>query len=138
MALDRGEAVLHAELLTDVRLVRFEPGKIDLRLNDKAPENIVPRLIRFLNDNTPLSWLVGISDDSAAPTLVEQRKAASAAKRAEVEQHPLVREVLRTFPGATIEDVRPGNTATAGQPAPESGPEPGPEPGKETSDGNGN
>ena len=137
MALERGEAVLHAELLTDVRLVRFEPGQIDLRLNDRAPENIVPRLIRFLNENTPLTWLVSISNDSAAPTLVDQRKAASAAKRAEVEQHPLVREVLRTFPGATIEDVRPGDTANAGQPAPENGPENEPETGRETSDGNG-
>ncbi len=137
MALELGEAVLHAELLTDVRLVRFEPGQIDLHINNRAPENIVPRLIRFLNENTPRSWLVSISSDSAAPTLVEQRKAASAAKRAEVEQHPLVREVLRTFPGATIEDVRPGDTAKTGQPAPVTGPENGHETGRETSDGNG-
>jgi len=119
MALERGEAVLHAQLLTDVRLVRFEPGQIDLRLNDNAPENIVPRLIRFLNENTSLSWLVGISHDPAAPTLVEQRQAASAAKRSEVEQHPLVQEVMRTFPGATIEDVRPGGSGARNLSAPQ-------------------
>ncbi len=123
MALERGEAVLHGQLLTDVRLVRFEPGQIDLRLNENAPENIVPRLIRFLNEHTRRSWLVGISHDTAAPTLVDQRKAASAAKRAEVEQHPMVREVMRTFPGATIEDVRPGNRAGGGHPTPEETPE---------------
>ena len=119
MALELGEAVLHAQLLTDVRLVRFEPGQIDLRLTENAPENIVPRLIRFLNENTALSWLVGISHDTAAPTLVEQRRAASAAKRTEVEQHPLVQEVMRTFPGATIEDVRPGGNATRNPHTPE-------------------
>ena len=113
LALERGEAVLHAQLLTDIRLVRFEPGHIELRLNENAPENIVSRLIRFLNENTALKWLVGISHDTGAPTLVEQRRAAVAAKTKEVETHPLVREVMRVFPGAAITDVRPGKTKEA-------------------------
>ncbi len=118
MALERGEAVLHAQLLTDVHVVRFEPGRIDVRLNDNAAETIVPRLVRFLNDNTPLGWLVGLSHDLGAPTLMEQRRAASDAKRAEVQQHPLVQEIMRTFPGATIEAVRPGATAPRQAPSP--------------------
>jgi DNA polymerase-3 subunit gamma/tau len=123
LALERGEAVLHAQLLTDVRLVHFEPGKIDLRLNAGAPESIPARLIRFLNENTATTWLVGISHDPGAPTLVEQRSAASAAKRKEVENHPLVREVLRVFPGATIEDVRPGGARARDTSPPEYTPE---------------
>jgi DNA polymerase-3 subunit gamma/tau len=123
LALEHGEAVLHAQLLTDVRLVRFESGQIDLRLNDGAQENIPNRLSRFLNENTAMTWLVGVSHDPGAPTLVEQRSAASAAKRKEVENHPLVLEVLRVFPGATIQDVRPGGARVRDTSPPEYTPE---------------
>ncbi len=134
LALERGEAVLHGQLLTDVRVVRFEPGQIDLRLNENAPETIPARLIRFLNEHTALRWLVGISHDTGAPTLVEQRRAASDAKREEVRNHPLVREVMRVFPGATIADVRPGGGAARDRSMPG---DYTPQDMTETSDGNG-
>ncbi|MCC7273730.1 MAG: DNA polymerase III subunit gamma/tau [Alphaproteobacteria bacterium] len=103
---ERREAILHAHLLQDAHLVRFEPGRIELRLGQRAPRDLLNRMGSLLGEWTGQRWLISVSDAPGAPTLREQQAEADAALRHALAQHPLVRAALDAFPGATIEAVR--------------------------------
>jgi DNA polymerase-3 subunit gamma/tau len=100
------EAVLRSHLLGHVHLVHFEPGRIEFRPALGAPRDLANRLGKLLGEWTGARWVVSISGEEGAPTLREQGEARALSLRNEAAQHPLVRAVLETFPGARIEAVR--------------------------------
>jgi DNA polymerase-3 subunit gamma/tau len=100
------EALLQAKLMSAVHLVHFEPGRIEVRLAESAPDDLPRQLSRFLNEHTRRRWLVTVSRTGGEATLVEQREAANAAQLARAADHPVVRAVLDVFPGASIVAVR--------------------------------
>jgi DNA polymerase III subunit gamma/tau len=115
----RREAMLRAQLVNDVHLVQFEPGRIELRLGAAAPAELPNRLSRFLNETTARRWMVTVSGEGGEATLHQQAEDAEAGARAAAEAHPLVRAVLDTFPGAAIAEVRaaaPEDTEFTGEP----------------------
>jgi DNA polymerase-3 subunit gamma/tau len=97
---------LRSHLVTNVHLVRMEPGRIDLRLTERTPPRLLQHLSRFLTDVTGETWLVSPSNEPGDPTIQEQQETAAAQRRGEAERHPLVRAVLDQFPGAEIREVR--------------------------------
>jgi|APTNR8051073442_1049403.scaffolds.fasta_scaffold08657_2 DNA polymerase-3 subunit gamma/tau len=106
LALARKEAILYAHLVADVHLVRFGPGKIELRLADRAPADLPQRLSRFLSEATGERWWVSVSGEAGEPTLRARQDAEAATRLAEATAHPLVQEALRRFPGARVANVR--------------------------------
>jgi DNA polymerase III subunit gamma/tau len=106
LAETRTEYRLRSQLVTNVHLVRMEPRRIDLRLNDRAPPRLPQQLSSFLSEATGETWLVSESTDPGDPTIQEQQETAVAQMRGEAERHPLVRAVLDQFPGAEIREVR--------------------------------
>jgi DNA polymerase-3 subunit gamma/tau len=100
------EMILHGHMLVDVRLVDFQPGRIELRLEETAPRDLAQRLSRFLSERTGERWLVTVSAERGGATLAEQRRAAEAAALARAADHPLVKAVLDAFPGARLEGLR--------------------------------
>ncbi len=100
------EGLLQAKLMSAVHLVHFEPGRIEMRLAESAPDDLPRQLSRFLNENTHRRWLVTVSRADGEATLVEQYEAARAAHLKEAADHPVVRAVLDLFPGAAIAAVR--------------------------------
>jgi len=103
----RRAAVIRSHLREHVHLVAFEPGRIEFRPDEGAPSNLANRISQLLGEWTGERWLVARSE--AAPgelTLREQEERRERDLRNEVVQHPLVRAVLETFPGATIAAVR--------------------------------
>jgi DNA polymerase-3 subunit gamma/tau len=103
---ERREAILQAHLRNNVHLVRFEPGRIELRPDEHAPRTLANRLGALLSDWTGRRWVVSISGEPGEPTLAQQESAARQRERAEVTAHPLVQAAMATFPGATIEAIR--------------------------------
>jgi DNA polymerase-3 subunit gamma/tau len=103
---ERREAILQAHLLNNVHLVRFEPGRLEIRPTEHAPRDLANRLGAHLSEWTGRRWVVAISGEPGEPTLGEQAAAAKARERAEVDAHPLVQAALAAFPGATIAAVR--------------------------------
>jgi len=103
---ERREATLHAALLGDVHLVRYEQGHIELRPGENAPSDLLNRLQARLEEWTERRWVVSTSREQGAPTLSEQRLQQSAAMRESVADHPLVAATLANFPDAKIRDVR--------------------------------
>ena len=107
LAGEKGEHILRSQLVSAVRLVRFEPGQIVLRLTERAPQNLPQRLFALLKEATGQTWGVSVStSDPGQPTLQQQAEAAKMQRRADAEKHPLVQAVLATFPGAEIRAVR--------------------------------
>ncbi|HTZ76401.1 MAG TPA: DNA polymerase III subunit gamma/tau, partial [Stellaceae bacterium] len=100
------EALLRTHLFANVHLVRFEIGRIELRPTEAAPRDLANRLGRHLTEWTGERWVVSVSQEEGAASLREQAAAKDVVKRQEAAEHPLVRAVLETFPGARIEAVR--------------------------------
>jgi DNA polymerase-3 subunit gamma/tau len=102
---ERREAILQANLINNVHLVQFEPGRIELRLGPQAPANLPNRLGALLTEWTGSRWVVAISSETGAPTLGEQQAEAERRQRSEVMAHPLVQAAMAAFPGAVIEAI---------------------------------
>jgi DNA polymerase-3 subunit gamma/tau len=103
---ERREAIIYAHLFNNVHLVRFEPGRLEIRPEPQAPANLANRLGALLGEWTGRRWVVAVSSEPGAPTLAQQKAAGDARARAEIDAHPLVQAAMKTFPGATIEAVR--------------------------------
>ncbi|MGB9649795.1 MAG: DNA polymerase III subunit gamma/tau [Stellaceae bacterium] len=102
----RREALLRSHLLSDVHLVHFEPGRIEVRPAADAPRDLTNRLGQLLSEWTGRRWLIAVSEAQGEPTVREQEEGRQRDLRNEVTSHPLVQAVLETFPGATIAAVR--------------------------------
>jgi DNA polymerase-3 subunit gamma/tau len=100
------EAVLRSHLWSHCHLVHFEPGRIELRLAEAAPRDLPNRLGQLLGTWTGTRWVVSVSREEGAPSLRDQAEQRARHLRSEAAEHPMVRAVLETFPGAKIEAVR--------------------------------
>ena len=107
LAGEKRDIRLKVALETQVRLVRFRPGDLEISLTEGASTDLVGELSRKLSDWTGRRWMVALSREPGAPTLEEQARARAAAEIAAIEDHPLVRAALETFPDAEITEVRP-------------------------------
>ena len=106
LADEHREQVLRANLVNHCHLVRFEPGRIELRLSESAPRDVPQRLIGFLNKTTGRPWFVTVSGEDGEPTLQAQRNERNRQIKEEVARHPLIQAVMATFPDANIETIR--------------------------------
>ena len=93
-------------LVSDVHLVRFSPGHIELRQNDIVLKPMAGELGEKLQAWTGRRWMVALSEEPGEPTLEEQAAAKVAAKLRAAEDDPLVRQVLKIFPNAQISGLR--------------------------------
>ena len=100
------ESVLAANLTSAVHLVHFEIGHLEFRPAEAAPADLAPRLSRLLSEWTGRPWLVGLSREAGADTLRQADDQRTQLRKQDAAADPLVRAILATFPGATIEAVR--------------------------------
>ncbi|MEP0338792.1 MAG: DNA polymerase III subunit gamma/tau [Alphaproteobacteria bacterium] len=100
------EGILQSHMMAQVHLVTFEPGRMEFRPGPGAPDNLAGDLGKFLKSVTGERWMVTVSNEAGQPTLAEQQAKAQAAEKDELSQHPLVKAVMETFPGAAISKVR--------------------------------
>ncbi len=103
---EKRDIKLKHTLETGARLVRFEPGRIELRLLDGTPGTVLSDLSERLKRWTGTLWVVSLSREEGAPTLHEQASTREQKLKDEARADPLVRAALATFPGAEIVDVR--------------------------------
>ena len=101
------ERILRTNLISNVHLVRFEPGTIVFQPGDNMPREFSQELTRFLNGTTDRRWVVTISLDEQGAASVQQREdAVQVARRDEITQTSFMQSVMETFPGAEIAEVR--------------------------------
>jgi DNA polymerase-3 subunit gamma/tau len=113
LAGEKRDLGMKSALERDVRLVRFEDGRIEIGLEPSAAKTLTGDLSKKLGDWTGRRWMVIVSAEPGAPTLRAQAQSRKAELKDGVRGDPLVQAVLARFPGAEIVDVRP----PAGEPA---------------------
>ena len=101
----------------DVRLVRFEQGRIEFALAEHGNRLLANDLSKRLKEWTGQTWLVAVVNAEGSATLREQAAAARDKRENDAANHPAVRAVMERFPGARIVDVRDPRAAEAETPA---------------------
>jgi DNA polymerase-3 subunit gamma/tau len=100
------DVLAKSALETDVRLVRFEDGRLEIALERTAPRTLVGDLSRKLEQWTGRRWTVIVSNETGQATLREQNLRAKNERERVAEADPRVQEVLARFPGAKVVEVR--------------------------------
>ncbi|MGB6666007.1 MAG: DNA polymerase III subunit gamma/tau, partial [Methylocella sp.] len=101
----------------DVRLVRFERGRIEFSTAPGASPQLAQTLACRLQEWTGNRWMVAISSAPGAPSLKEQEDAKASEALSGVRAEPLVQSVLAAFPGAEIVGVRATESAPRTRPS---------------------
>ncbi|MGU3666800.1 DNA polymerase III subunit gamma/tau [Methylobacterium sp. A49B] len=100
------DILLRTALERDVHLVRFEEGRIEIRLAPGGRPTLATDIATAIERWTGRRWAVALSKEEGAPTLDAAARAATETRRENAAADPFVREVLTRFPGAEIVDVR--------------------------------
>jgi len=114
LAMEKRDLVVRTALERDVRLVRFEDGRLEIAFEPGASKALVTDLSRKLSTWTGKRWMVVVSAEQGAPTVRSRQDAQKAELKAGAEADPLVQAVLSRFPGAEIVRVtKPGEDIPA-------------------------
>lgn len=102
-----GHAPLAGMLHGGARVLRFEPGRVEISLGPAMPGDIPGRLAEAAKAVTGQRWVVVVGRGEGQPTLAEQAQARRELRLRELQDEPSIRRVLDAFPGAQIVDVKP-------------------------------
>ncbi|MFN3642703.1 MAG: DNA polymerase III subunit gamma/tau, partial [Gemmobacter sp.] len=103
---EKRDIALLIEVERGLRLVRYQPGRIEFEPAPGAAPDLAARLGARLQGWTGARWGLSVVAAGGAPTLAEARAAQDAAALSEAASNPLVQAVLAAFPGARIAAVR--------------------------------
>jgi DNA polymerase-3 subunit gamma/tau len=104
---------LLVEVESCIRLVSYQPGRIEFTPTNDAPSDLSQRLGGALQRWTGARWAIILSNTGTATTIAEDRTAAEDAIKAEAHQHPLMQAAMASFPNAKIIDIRTAAEITA-------------------------
>ncbi|MBK8455821.1 MAG: DNA polymerase III subunit gamma/tau [Phyllobacteriaceae bacterium] len=93
-------------LKRNVRLVRIEPGVLEIGLAEGAPRTLTNDLVDRLNRWTGRRWMVTVAREGGGRTLAEQESEKRENAITDARADPAVAALLSAFPGARIVDVR--------------------------------
>jgi len=106
LAGEKRDLLTKSALETDVRLVRFEDGRLEVALEANAQRSLVNELSRKLDLWTGRRWTIVVSNEKGQATLRQQSLVEKNDRERAAEADPRVQEVLARFPGARIIEVR--------------------------------
>ncbi len=104
---------LLVEVESCIRLVSYQPGRIEFTPTSDAPSDLSQRLGGALQRWTGARWAIILSNMGTAATITEDRTAAEDAIKAEAQQHPLMQAAIASFPNAKIINIRTAAEITA-------------------------
>ena len=104
---------LLVEVESCIRLVSYQPGRIEFTPTSDAPSDLSQRLGDALQRWTGARWAIILSNTGTATTIAEDRTAAEDTIKAEALQHPLMQAAMASFPNAKIIDIRTAAEITA-------------------------
>jgi DNA polymerase-3 subunit gamma/tau len=106
LAGQKRDIMTKSALESDLRLVRFEEGRLEVALEPNASRAMIPELARKFELWTGRRWTVIVSNEPGQPTLRSVNQAAKQEHARTAEADPRVQEVLSRFPGAKVVEVR--------------------------------
>ncbi|RIY01093.1 DNA polymerase III subunit gamma/tau [Aureimonas flava] len=106
LAGERRDSRMKAWIRRYLRLVRMEPGRLEIELADGAPVALSGELTKRLFEWTGMRWVVTVAGKGGGETLEEADAARRARLIAEAEADPEVAAILAALPGAKVREVR--------------------------------
>ena len=103
--IENREALLHAQLVNNVVIDRFESGKISMKISENCSFDVVKHLSKFLQDKTGIKWVIEEVQKTDNKTHEEIKDINFEKKKKEIESDPVIREVKQLFPNAEIKDI---------------------------------
>ncbi len=113
LAAQKRDIGVKAALERDVRLVRFEDGRLEIAVEPSAAKTLAHDLSRKFSQWTNRRWMVVVSAEPGQPTMKAQNDARQTEIKTGLQADPLVAAVLARFPGAEIVDVRRADAVTS-------------------------
>ena len=104
---------LLVEVESCIRLVSYQPGRIEFTPTSDAPSDLSQRLGGALQRWTGARWAIILSNTGTGTTIAEDWTAAEDAIKAEAQQHPLMQAAIASFPNAKIINIRTAAEITA-------------------------
>ena len=97
---------LLVEVEGGMRLVSYQPGRIEFEPSLNAAPDLAQRLGSRLQAWTGVRWALSVTAAGGAPSIAEARDADAVALREAAEETPIVAAILEAFPNAQIEHLR--------------------------------
>ncbi|MEZ5839790.1 MAG: DNA polymerase III subunit gamma/tau [Hyphomicrobiales bacterium] len=105
LAQQKRELMLKLALERQVRVVSFEPGRLEFSPTADAAPDLAQQLAQKLREWTGRQWFVTVSRQEGGETIAERQAAEQTRLVSDVRADPLVARALERFPGARIVDV---------------------------------
>ena len=83
------------------------PGRLEMMKTKEIDDKFAARISKLLGEWTGQDWMVSVVDREGDKTIQEQMLEKERCMKTEAAQDPLVARIIETFPGATIDTVRP-------------------------------
>ena len=100
---------LKYDLERNVKLIKFEFGKIDINFNEKLNKNFIKKLSQSLLKWTNKRWIITLSKNDGGKTFIEE-KIEKKRRLLEVEKDTqLYKDISSIFPDADLIDVKDEN-----------------------------
>lgn len=99
------EVILAGEVFQFVHLVKIEQGRLEIRPASDASPRLAQDLGQKLSAFAGRRWMVSVSSAPGAPTLAQRGVIARRAEFDAALEHPLVQDILKQFPEATLADI---------------------------------
>ena len=109
MASKEKDMELKYDLERNVKLVKFEYGKIDINFNENLNKNFIKKLSQSLFEWTKKRWIITLSKEKGANTLYEQEIKRKKNVLEHEKQNLVYKKILNTFPDADLIDVKEDN-----------------------------
>ena len=103
--IEKREALLHAQLINNVVIDSFEPGKILMKISKNCSFDVIKNLSKFLQDRTCVKWMIKEVQTTTNRTHEEIKDINFENKKKEIESDPIMNEVKQLFPNAEIKDI---------------------------------
>ena len=103
------EMELKYDLERNVKLVKFETGKIDINFNENLNKNFIKKLSQNLFDWTGKRWIISLSKEDKSKTF-HQKKIEDKEKIIKEEKSTKIfKEMTQFFPDAELLEVKKDN-----------------------------
>ena len=100
------DAELKYDLERNVRLIRFENGKIDINFNEKLNKNFIKKLTQNLLKWTNKRWIITLSKEDGGKTFVQEKLDAKEKILENEKKSKIYEEISSVFPDVDLTDVK--------------------------------
>ena len=100
------EIELKFDLERNVRLVKFEQGKIDISFNENLSKDFIKNISFKLNEWTGKRWIISLSKDEGETTVFDKKNKIKSELLEEMKQSETYKKIIEIFPDAELINVK--------------------------------